>query len=548
MDLPTRKIPDSKTRKCGVSVLGAACLMIGTAAFGQVPVDDDGRPVGSRVSVLDGVDVENPALTGGELSSAELEDLIGPVALYPDDLLAIVLPASTYPLDIVQAARYLEQVESNPSLQPDENWDDSVVALLNYPDVLRMMNEDLDWTWQLGEAVVRQQSDVILAVESFRDRAYAAGNLNSDDYQSVTVADGGTIEIEPVSDDVIYVPYYEPEQVVYRSAAPVYFYYPDPCPVYYYPYPRHHYLTRRPFWGVTTAFSIGWATDHLRVYHHSYNGHPYYGRYYDFYGSYWRRPSVTIYNNWYVNNASPYYRNRHKQGDHWRPRPRSGARPVTRVVDSGYRRDRDRDYTVSDRSRLANGYADRRANDLAVTRQRDARDSALRTLRRDNDRDAFRRQVERHGSYAGVNPSRRAEERAATQYRSSVRDPVKAADPATRRDPAREARREGPPTPRAGNTRRSLETSRVSQRQAADASRASVRPRADSGQRATPPANLRQRTSSVPRTSRNPAATRPAPRVESARRATVRTPAAAPGKRVSGQRAGSNRSRRRERH
>jgi hypothetical protein len=129
------------------------------------------------------------------LSAAELEELIGPVALYPDDLIAIVLPASTFPLQIVQASRYLEEAEANPELEPDPAWDESVVALLNYPEVLELLNDDLDWTWALGEAVVNQQADVLTAVQAFRDRAYAAGNLATDERQEIVAADDGTITI-----------------------------------------------------------------------------------------------------------------------------------------------------------------------------------------------------------------------------------------------------------------------------------------------------------------------------------------------------------------
>ena len=104
-----------------------------------------------------------------QLQAGEIEELVGPIALYPDDLLAIVLPASTYPLQVVEAGRFLEELESDATLEPNEGWDDSIVALLNYPEVVEMLNDDLDWTWRLGEAVVNQQSDVIAAIESFRD-------------------------------------------------------------------------------------------------------------------------------------------------------------------------------------------------------------------------------------------------------------------------------------------------------------------------------------------------------------------------------------------
>lgn len=356
------------TATTGLAVLAASALVFGSSAFAQVPVDENGNPIGSGVSPLDGVDIENPMLNSADdLSVTDLETLIGPIALYPDDLLAVVLPASTYPLEIVQAARFLERLESNPSIEPDEAWDDSIVALLNYPDVLNMMNDDLDWTWQLGDAVVRQQADVILAIESFRDRAYAAGNLQSDDHQRVSRSDEGVIEIEPVQEDVIYVPYYEPERVVYYSPTPVYHYYPRAYPVYYYPYPRGHYFASSLFWGVTTAFTIGWATDHLHTYHHSYYGHPFYGRPYHFYGSYWRRPSINIYNSWYVDRRSPHYQYRHKRGDYWRPRHRrSGARPATRVVQKRYDQDRRNDRHTDGRRRSGSDYyADGRQSNRA---------------------------------------------------------------------------------------------------------------------------------------------------------------------------------------
>lgn len=414
--MTTDRLIDRRTTLLAALVgLAAGALLAAAGARAQVPVDEDGNPISDDVSPLDDVRVENPVLdSSGELSAADLDELIGPIALYPDDLLAIVLPASTYPLQIVQAARYLEQVAANPDLEPDEQWDDSVVALLNYPDVLNMMNEDIDWTWSLGEAVVRQQADVILAVESFRDRAYAAGNLKTDEYQTVSVDDGGIIEIEPANDDVIYVPYYEPERVVYYSPTPVYHYYATPYPVYYYPYPRHHRFRSGFFWGVTTAFTIGWATDHLHVYHHSYHGHPYYGRYYDYYGSYWRRPSISIYNSWYVNTRSPYYHYRHKSGDYWRPRNRAGARPRTKIVDSRYRRDRDRDrdYRPDRRGDSTYDSRNRRGNDVprlradrdrvAEGRVRDSRgvngntrrgDTAVTPTRRSSSSAADRRSV-----------------------------------------------------------------------------------------------------------------------------------------------------------
>ena len=140
------------------------------------------------------------------LTPAELNELVGPVALYPDDLLAIVLPASTYPLQIVAAARYREDAATNADLEPAEDWDESVVALLNYPEALTFLNDDIDWTWQLGQAVLDQQEDVLAAVQTFRDEAYAAGNLGSDDRQVVAVEED-VVTIKPADPEVIHVPF-----------------------------------------------------------------------------------------------------------------------------------------------------------------------------------------------------------------------------------------------------------------------------------------------------------------------------------------------------
>ncbi len=295
-----------------------AMVLTASPALAQVPVDDNGNAIGTWQ------DQTSTAGTGNEgiplLTRQELQDLVGPVALYPDDLLAIVLPAATYPLQVVQASRFLEELESNPGLEPDSDWDDAIVALLNYPEIVELLNEDLDWTWRLGEAVVAQQTDVVNAVEAFRNSAYAAGNLRSDEYQQVS-RDEGVIEITPVNDDIIYVPYYEPERVVIYQPQPVYFYYERPRPVYYYPYADtyafHRGFHSSFFWGVTTAFTIGWASDSLHVYHHSYHGHPYYGHHYR--TRWWyRQPSIYTHNATY-HGGNPYRAsNWHSRGDYWR--------------------------------------------------------------------------------------------------------------------------------------------------------------------------------------------------------------------------------------
>ena len=89
-------------------------------------------------------------MTADPLTDDELEVLVAPIALYPDELVALVIAASLYPVDIVQGARFLEDLKKDPSLKPSEDWDGSVVSLLNYPDVVKMMSDDLEWTQMLG--------------------------------------------------------------------------------------------------------------------------------------------------------------------------------------------------------------------------------------------------------------------------------------------------------------------------------------------------------------------------------------------------------------
>jgi len=244
---------------------------------------------------------------------AALQDLVGPIALYPDDLVAIVLPASTYPLQVVEAARFLDKRATDATLQPKEEWDDSVVALLNYPDVVKLMNDDLDWTWKLGDAVINQRAAVLDAIQGFRDRAYAAGNLRSDDRQ-VVQNDAGAIAIKPANPEVIYVPYYEPERVVVYQSAPAYHYYPWAYPVYYYPYPVGYAFNTGFFWGVTSAFVIGWHSHYVQVCPHNYYGHPYYGH--SYHDAFYVRGSGNV-------SAS-------RGGYVWEPHYRSGAQPFTR--------------------------------------------------------------------------------------------------------------------------------------------------------------------------------------------------------------------------
>lgn len=192
-------------------------------------------------------------------SAQDLEQLVGPIALYPDDLVAIILPASTNPVQIVQVDRFLDQRKSNPKLELNPAWDDAVKTLANYPDVVKMMSRDLDWTTALGEAVVADTGEVMEAVQAFRRRAQSAGNLKSDDKTKVTV-EQETITIVQADPQVIYVPQYNPQTVVVAGGYPAYSYYPSPYPVYYYPYAPGAALATGIIWGA--AMGAIWGGGH----------------------------------------------------------------------------------------------------------------------------------------------------------------------------------------------------------------------------------------------------------------------------------------------
>jgi uncharacterized protein DUF3300 len=192
------------------------------------------------------------------LTPEQLTELVGSIALYPDELIAIVLPASTFPIQIVQAARYLEKHKQDPKLKPDESWDSSVLGLLNYPEVIEKMNGNLDWTWKLGEAVVSQQNDVMESIQQFRNTAYTAGNLNSDE-KTIIIQEKEVIKIESATPEVIYVPSYNPATVIVQQSAPYPYYYSAPYPYYYSP--------AATFWtgmfiGAAISYGVGWGHGH----------------------------------------------------------------------------------------------------------------------------------------------------------------------------------------------------------------------------------------------------------------------------------------------
>ena len=154
------------------------------------------------------------AYQSAQLTAEQLQQLVAPIALYPDTLVAQALAGSTYPSEIVEADRWLQQ---HPDLKGSalaqaadpQPWDPSVKALTQFPAVLASMDKNLSWTSALGDAYVNQPQDVLNAVQTLRHRAMQAGNLRTSAEEVVTV-EGETIVIQPAKPDVVYVPAYDP--------------------------------------------------------------------------------------------------------------------------------------------------------------------------------------------------------------------------------------------------------------------------------------------------------------------------------------------------
>jgi hypothetical protein len=203
-------------------------------------------------------------------TQAQLDQMLAPIALYPDELLSQVLMASTYPLEVVEAARWSRahaDLKGDEAVRSaaDQDWDPSVKSLLAFPDLLQRMDEKLEWTRGLGEAFLAQESQVMDTVQQLRHRAEANGSLAGDGRVRV-VEDGGNIAIEPANPQVVYVPYYDP-WVVYGA-----WWWPAYPPVVWAPWPGY-VVVRSGFWwgvgiGVTAGFFFGavsWPYRHVTV-------------------------------------------------------------------------------------------------------------------------------------------------------------------------------------------------------------------------------------------------------------------------------------------
>jgi hypothetical protein len=205
------------------------------------------------------------------LSGQQLESLVAPVALFPDPLLGQFLAACTYPLQAVEADRWLlanQKLKGEKLVQAaaQQDWEPSIQALVVFPDQLRRISDNLKWATALGNAFLAQQEDVMNAVQALRRRAQQAGKLHSNAQQKIDVQNGNIIVIQPADRQVMYVPNYDPA-IVYGALA--------------YPYPAMAY----PAAAGPISFGTGAAVGAVF-------GFPGWG-----WGCDWRRGSVTVDNN-----------------------------------------------------------------------------------------------------------------------------------------------------------------------------------------------------------------------------------------------------------
>ncbi|MEO8741069.1 MAG: DUF3300 domain-containing protein [Casimicrobiaceae bacterium] len=256
-----------------------------------------------------------------QLPQDQLDALLAPIALYPDQLLSQILIASTYPLDVVEAARFVQQ---NPGLRGDalnqaldgRSWDPSVLSLAAFPQVLAMMNDKLDWTQQLGDAFLANEAQVMATAQSLRARAQAQGNLQSTEQQKVYVQEK-TIIIEPAQPQYVYVPVYNPT-VIYGT-----WWSPSYRPWYWYPPAVYGYPPIGAAIGVGFVWGTAWAIS---------------GNHWGWANPNWRGGNININvnNNYFFNR--PGYNNRYQNGN-WQhnPQQRRGVAYRDTGVQNRYR-------------------------------------------------------------------------------------------------------------------------------------------------------------------------------------------------------------------
>ena len=251
-------------------------------------------------------------------SAADLEKLAAPIAMHPDPLVAIILPASVYPLEIVQAARFVQDTNNVPKVD-EQSWDDNVKAVAKFPDLIQKMNDDLTWTMDLGQAFLDQQKELMDTIQSLRAKAQNLGTLQTTPQQIVVVTNiviektveqqvvtvtNTVVQIQPSNPQVIYVPTYPPS---------MYYYYPPP--IYVGPPPAVTFAV-----GITVGLIIAnncdWHHGGVYVGHHGvavWGGGGYHG------GGYHNDVDIDINRNVNINHNNNTINNINRSPQKWQP-------------------------------------------------------------------------------------------------------------------------------------------------------------------------------------------------------------------------------------
>ncbi|WP_127023278.1 DUF3300 domain-containing protein [Rheinheimera mangrovi] len=328
-------------------------------------------------------------------SQAELDAMLAPIALYPDTVLSHVLIASTYPLEIIKANRWVEEhpgysAERALDEVEDLDWDPSVKALVPFPQLLERMSDDIDWTQRLGDAFLGQEAQVMTSIQTLRNKAYASGNLDKQQHIKV-VREEKTIIIESASPQVVYLPYYDP-QIVYgpwwwRSYPPVYWHVPV------------GYAVHRGFsWGVGIQIAPGFY----------------------FSSFHWPRRQIVVIDHHHHWRDPYYYRSHqivhHKNSHHWRHNPHhrrgvsyhAGYQPTREFSGNRSYQNRDQHREWAAQTRENKGYApDRKFNHEKEQRFADKE----RQFERNKKGDDLIRRAKEEGPRAQVEPGKSREVR-----------------------------------------------------------------------------------------------------------------------------------------
>jgi hypothetical protein len=242
-----------------IKVFVALPLLFGLASLGRMAV--------AQSDTTSSPDAPPAAAEGASsaqvYSQSQIEQMVAPIALYPDSLVSQILIASTYPVQVVEAYQWQQKNKDLTGAQAQERaksqgWDPSVQSLVGFPQIIDRMFQNLEWTQDLGEAFLAQQNEVMSTIQIMRQKAYAAGNLKSTSKQNVVVQDDNTtIVIVPAQPQVVYVPMYNPTIVYGTAWAPASWYYP---PTVYAPWPGWNAAAGAVAFGAGVAVGAVWGS------------------------------------------------------------------------------------------------------------------------------------------------------------------------------------------------------------------------------------------------------------------------------------------------